>query len=62
VWRGMSLLMAKTDTMVQLPQWVGCNDDPPHSGSAEKTDTWDYVLLPTRLHFFDKAGVMFSEM
>jgi hypothetical protein len=42
----MSFLMAKTDTIVQLPQWVDRNDDPPHSGSEEKSGTWHYVLLP----------------
>ena len=58
----MSFLMAKMDTMVQLPQWVRRNDDPSHSSSQEKTDTWDYVLLPTDLQFFHRVESEFSEM
>lgn len=32
----MSFLMAKTDTIVQLPQWVGRNDDSPHQALRRK--------------------------
>jgi hypothetical protein len=54
----MSFLTAKTDTMMQLPQWAGRNDDQPHSSSEKKTDTWDQVLLPTDLHFLDRLVVL----
>jgi hypothetical protein len=52
--------MAKMDTIVQLPQWVVRNDDPPHSGSEENSGTWGQVLLPTDLHFFDTLEVLQS--
>lgn len=54
----MSVLTAKTDTMVQLPQWADRNDDQPHSSSEKKTDTWDQVLLPTDLHFLDRLEIL----